>query len=335
MMLLMHTALLVFFWMLGVYPMMVVNIFSVIIYGAEFRVLKKNAGLYLGIYIVEVLIHMTLAIAFVGWSSGFQYYVFAMIPVMFFADHTVRKDGNSSAHPVLFSTLAILAFLLCRWIAQTFSPVFPIPTNIAFWANTINGVAILLMLFVFSIVYIHRILEIENELVANAEFDELTKLPNRHYLDRLMDEQKIGAADGIAEYAVAILDIDNFKKVNDRFGHLAGDQVLKKLAGILARSAADHENVFAARWGGEEFMLLAIRDDAYGRLMDMTEDVRRQLERSVVHFDYWQIVVTASIGVSGTTESLHFKDLTEEADKCLYEAKGSGKNKVIGKYGER
>ena len=67
----------------------------------------------------------------------------------------------------------------------------------------------------------------------------------------------------------------------------------------------------------------------------MTEDVRRQLERSVVHFDYWQIVVTASIGVSGTTESLHFKDLTEEADKCLYEAKGSGKNKVIGKYGER
>ena len=331
MMVLTHTGLLIFFWMLGVHAMAAINVISILIYTLEFRVLKKSPMLYLAIFIVEVLCHMILAIVFVGWNAGFQYYTFAMIPVMFFADHTIRKEGGSSTHPMLFTALTILTFFACRFISYRFVPVYPIPIRIAFWTNTINGTMILLMLAVFSMIYVQRILEIENELVTNAEFDELTKLPNRHYLDRLLEEQKIGAAGGIAEYAVAILDIDNFKKVNDRFGHLAGDQVLKKLAGILARTASDNENIFAARWGGEEFMLLAIRENAFERLMELAEDVRRQLEDSVVYFDYWQIVVTASIGVSGTRESLNFKDLTEEADKCLYEAKGSGKNVVIGK----
>ncbi len=334
-MILMHTALLVYFFLLGVYLMAAVNVISLITYCVEFRILKKNAGIYLTVFIFEVLIHMSFAIAAVGWDAGFQYYVFAIIPVIFFADHTVRKDGIYTAHPVALSLICIFTFLGCRYFVSRGRPLYLVDPEMLFWTNTINGVMILGLLFIFSMVYIHQILEIENKLVESAEFDELTKLPNRHYLDRLLADRKIGVPGGIKEYAVAILDIDNFKKVNDRFGHLAGDQVLKKLAGILARTASDKEDVYAARWGGEEFMLLAVHEGAYEKLMELTEDVRCQLESSVVHFDYWQIVVTASIGVSATKESMNFKSLTEEADKCLYEAKGSGKNRVIGKFEEK
>ncbi|MBQ7676776.1 MAG: GGDEF domain-containing protein [Lachnospiraceae bacterium] len=330
MMIVAHTSLLVFFFMLGVYPMVAVNTLSLAAYFSGFFLIRKNAGIYMEVLVSEVLIHATLAIVFVGWSCGFQFYAFSMIPAVFFADHTIRNDGQPTAHPMLFSAIVIVDFWFCRFIGYFAHPIYEVRSEIAFWTSTFNGTMILLMLLLFSTVYVRRILEIENELVTNAEFDELTKLPNRHYLDRLLDENQIGMAGGIEEFSIAILDIDNFKKVNDRFGHLAGDQVLKKLAGILARAANDNEDVFAARWGGEEFMLLATGNGAYDKMIELTEEVRRELERSVVHFDYWQIVVTASIGVSGTERPRNFKEMTEEADKCLYEAKGSGKNKVIG-----
>ncbi len=330
-----HTALLVYFFLLQVYPMAIVNVLSIVTYSIGFWILEKNAAIYLAVFIGEVLVHMTCAVYYVGWGAGFEYYVFAVVPVIFFADHTIRKDGKHAAHPVFLSCVCIVTFLFCRGLAHYAEPKYKIAPEVLFYTNTGNGTMILVLLLLFCMVYIRLVLEIENQLVESAEFDELTKLPNRHYLDRLLADQKIGVAGGIEEYGVAILDIDNFKKVNDRFGHLAGDQVLKKLAGILARTVSDNEDLFAARWGGEEFMMLAVGDGAYGRLMEMTENVRSQLESSVVHFDYWQIVVTASIGVSATKESLNFKRLTEEADKCLYEAKGSGKNRVIGKFEER
>lgn len=326
-----HTSLLVFFWMMGIYPMMAVNCVSLAIYAAEFWIIRKSEELYLAIFFSEVLVHMLLAIVFVGWAGGFQYYVFAMAPLMYFADHIVRNEGGNTTHPIFFSLLTVISFLIARTIVVFFDPVYVLPADVAFWVKTLNGVMILLMLGVFAMIYVQRILEIESELVSNAEIDELTKLPNRHFLDRMLEEKQIGKEGGISEYAVAILDIDNFKKVNDRFGHLAGDQVLKKLAGILARTAGEEH--FAGRWGGEEFMMVVTGEECYSKLVDLTEEVRRELENSVVHFDYWQIVVTASIGVASTRDSMNFKDLVEEADKCLYEAKGSGKNRVIGKEG--
>ncbi len=331
MMIMTHTSLLVFFWMSGVYPMVWVNVVSLLVYFSEFKILEKSPEAFLGVFVSEVIVHMLLAIAYTGWDCGFQYYAFAMAPVTYFADHIVRNEGGRTTHPLFFSSLSIVAYLSGRIVSANMEPICPVRSDIAFWAKTVNGVMILGMLMIFSKIYVQRILEIENELVTNAEFDELTKLPNRHFLDRMLEEKKIGKTGGVSEYAVAILDIDNFKKVNDRFGHLAGDQVLKKLAGILARTAG--EDVFAGRWGGEEFMMVVTGPDCYDKLVELTEDVRRQLENTVVHFDYWQIVVTCSIGVASTPDSMNFKDLVEVADKCLYEAKGSGKNKVIGKEG--
>lgn len=326
-----HVALLLIFFVSGATAMAVVNCFSVTCYFLEYIVLKHNPTIFLRVFIVEVLVHATLAIYFVGWDCGFQYYAFGLVAILAFCDHTLLRDGFASATPLLFSAISVVDFLLCTQIGSRLTPVYELKPVVVSDLAMANGVMIMLLIVVFSKVYIDRILSIESELTQNAEFDELTGLPNRHRLDRILDEQQIGKMGGPKEYAVAILDLDDFKKVNDRFGHLAGDQVLKKLATIL--KSIETENVFVARWGGEEFIALVRGENAYSALTELMEMVRKQVEGTVVFFENWRLRETVSIGVSGTINALVFKELVEEADTCLYEAKGNGKNQVVGKKG--
>lgn len=331
MILLVHAVLLLVFFLSGATAMAVVNCFSVTCYFIEYSVLKRNPTVFLWIFFAEVLIHATLAVYFVGWDCGFQFYPFAMVSILFYCDHTLRRDGFASIYPLVVSGISVAAFFLEDEIGKNLTPVYSLQPQVVQSLNSANGVMILAMVALFSKVYIDRILFIESELTQNAEFDELTGLPNRHRLDRILDEQQIGKMGGPKEYAVAILDLDDFKKVNDRFGHLAGDQVLKKMAAIL--KGIEAENVFVARWGGEEFIALVRDENAYDTLTDLMEMLRRQVEGTVVFFENWRLRETVSIGVSATTDALVFKELVEEADACLYEAKGNGKNQVVGKRG--
>ena len=329
--LLVHVGLLLFFFIQRIPAMAVVNCFSVTCYFLEYSIIKRSPVVFLWVFFAEVLVHMSLAVYFVGWDCGFQYYLFALSAVVFFFDHAVQMDGFKSLHPLVVALVILVDFVSCAWIGFNGEPVYAMNGAIVNRLNIVNGIMILILLSVCSLIYVERVLTIETELTQNAELDQLTSLPNRHGLERVLEERGIGARGGQSEYAAAILDLDDFKKVNDRFGHLAGDQVLRKMAVTLKGIEAD--NIFVARWGGEEFIALVYGADAYRILCERMEMIRAQVEATVVFFENWRLRETVSIGVSGTTESLPFKELVEEADACLYQAKGSGKNRVIGKWG--
>jgi diguanylate cyclase (GGDEF)-like protein len=158
--------------------------------------------------------------------------------------------------------------------------------------------------------------------------DGLTRISNRRYLDeRLVSEFAFAVRHGAA-LCVLLVDIDHFKRVNDTFGHAAGDFVLKRVAGEL-RSAARAEDL-VARYGGEEFAVIARGIDVAGARA-FAERVRSTIERTVVMWGEERLHVSASIGVAHNHTGSPVKQpegLLAAADRALYAAKQKGRNRV-------
>jgi diguanylate cyclase (GGDEF)-like protein/PAS domain S-box-containing protein len=163
------------------------------------------------------------------------------------------------------------------------------------------------------------------DLAEQAVRDHLTGLHNRRYLMRALDVAVNRATAEGTELAVALVDLDHFKQVNDRYGHATGDAVLLHVAGVLARATRDHDVV--ARHGGEEFVLVlagSSAQDAVARL----DTVRRRLHGSAARVDGTAIAVTFSAGVASFTGHEHPSELLQAADRALYAAKAGGRNRV-------
>jgi diguanylate cyclase (GGDEF)-like protein len=129
-------------------------------------------------------------------------------------------------------------------------------------------------------------------------------------------------------FSIAMIDVDNFKKINDSFGHIVGDCVLKEIAKIIKRSL--RKSVFVFRYGGEEFLVLLPSTDskhAY-RIMERT---RKNIEKAEIKCDEKSIKITISIGLITVypAETLNIKQIIQKADQNLYTAKRKGKNLVV------
>lgn len=179
--------------------------------------------------------------------------------------------------------------------------------------------------------------QLQHQLYDSAVRDPLTRAYNRkHFNERLKSE--IGhALRHRGHLSLILLDIDHFKRVNDTFGHPAGDAVLKAVSSAIAK-AIRIEDVFA-RIGGEEFALLARGIDAANAVM-FAERLRRGIERLTIPWQGAGIPVTSSFGVATLTElypaqgemprSIEGDVLVARADQRLYAAKGGGRNRVVG-----
>ncbi|MCW8109867.1 diguanylate cyclase [Alteromonas ponticola] len=153
---------------------------------------------------------------------------------------------------------------------------------------------------------------------ANKDF--LTGLPNRRHFFYSVNHSFKNLP---AKQALALLDLDYFKAINDTYGHDAGDHVLKHVAQLIAQAFDD---VYVARFGGEEFCVYLPQfspEKAFIRL----EKFRKLVEGSVIVFDNIEINVTTSIGLS-TRPSHNIEALLSDADKLLYEAKANGRNQI-------
>lgn len=162
-----------------------------------------------------------------------------------------------------------------------------------------------------------------DQLVGMATHDQLTGLYNRHYLSDALDKKVSQAKRHHEALSVIIIDIDHFKNVNDTFGHLTGDIVLKAVANIVYDSARKED--VAARFGGEEFIVVLDNCTAQDAL------VKAESLRSAIQALHPQdIAVTASFGVAQLDENTQrYEDLLKNSDTALYIAKEEGRNRVI------
>lgn len=158
-----------------------------------------------------------------------------------------------------------------------------------------------------------------------VERDALTNLANRRSGDqRLKQLMKSAAADGTS-FCVALGDIDNFKRVNDTYGHDCGDLVLKQVAEIFRRRMRG--NGFAARWGGEEFLLIFENMDLT-RAKVLLKEILDDIRSAECKYDNVSVCVTMTFGlIQGSTENV--TELLRNVDDRLYRGKNSGKNQVV------
>lgn len=156
--------------------------------------------------------------------------------------------------------------------------------------------------------------------------DPLTSVMNRRGLDVTLPEQSLSAASCEMPISVVMVDLDRFKSVNDRYGHVVGDQVLKEVAQVLAGTLGAGDAV--VRYGGEEFLVIlpGVHLDAAGRV---AEQIRRTLQTSSFDFRAVQVPVTASLGVAERRPDESRADLIRRADLAMFEAKRRGRNKVV------
>ena len=164
------------------------------------------------------------------------------------------------------------------------------------------------------------------DLYQMAVTDELTGLYVRRYLHRRLDEELRRAKRYDKPFAIAMLDVDHFKKFNDTYGHEAGDRVLEKVADVLREQTRDVDVV--ARYGGEEFVVLMPETQAEGAMIG-AERYRKALEEvDLPHGD--QILhITASFGVAEVSdEHKTGADMMRSADVALYQSKHNGRNRV-------
>ncbi len=167
-----------------------------------------------------------------------------------------------------------------------------------------------------------------DEMYRMATRDGLTDVFNkRFFLDQL--EVKISETKRTKQpLALLMMDVDHFKKVNDQYGHVAGDQVLQSVASV-ARSCVRKEDLFA-RYGGEEFSVLAARLDS-NHAWSMAEKIRESVMNHLFIFEPHRIPVTISVGgfvLTGDT-LLPSEEFIKKADSALYQAKNSGRNRTV------
>ena len=157
--------------------------------------------------------------------------------------------------------------------------------------------------------------------------DSLTNIFLRNYFLERFKEELERASLKNSRFGLVILDIDDFKRVNDTYGHTVGDLVLKKVASILQKNVKDSGSV-VARLGGEEFVFLVV-ESGKDRVKNIAEDIRKKIARSTVNFRRKHINVTVSLGLAMYPEDgIDIQPLLNTADKFLYQAKREGKNKL-------
>ncbi|HQY75426.1 MAG TPA: diguanylate cyclase [Rhodoferax sp.] len=172
-----------------------------------------------------------------------------------------------------------------------------------------------------------QIQTLQSQLSEQAHRDPLTGLYNRRYLDTAMARELARCQREGQPLSVLMLDLDFFKRVNDQFGHAAGDEVLKGLATLLTQHTRSSD--VACRFGGEEFLVL-LPNMSLAAALDKAEQWRQAFAAQTVLWDGSPIRTTLSIGVATFPEHGQTQDaLVRSADQALYQAKSAGRDRTV------
>ncbi len=314
---------------IGCMPMYIANIPATLFYLISVRFIKKNyAFLFMLLAYMEVSIHFTIASAYIGMDYGFYLPLIGLLVGFWFA--TVKYCSQKVEAPlrICYSAFSVFA-LLCVYARAIYLNEF---IRVKTAPGVVHAIFIFNVLCTFTFVIAHlslnhiRILEEETYLTKKAEYDELTGLRNRIGLDHEIKKINLASDNNQEVYSVAMLDIDLFKEINDTYGHMVGDQVLRELGSIFDREVK--KGIICGRWGGEEFLFITFGKENVDNFPKEMERLRDFIEGHLFRTGNIMIQLTVSIGI-GSREGVLDRRAVDLADQRLYKAKNSGRNRVV------
>lgn len=163
------------------------------------------------------------------------------------------------------------------------------------------------------------------EFKVKAQRDGLTGVYNKNHFEKLMTHEFERVKRAKDVLSVIMLDIDDFKGINDTHGHLAGDNLLIALGKILERNIRDVD--FCGRYGGDEF-IIALPGISAQRALSVAERVRKKIEKVSLKVKGEKVQFSASFGISQSTNEESWRELVDKADKAMYQSKHKGKNRI-------
>ncbi|MBI5891803.1 MAG: GGDEF domain-containing protein [Nitrosomonadales bacterium] len=158
-----------------------------------------------------------------------------------------------------------------------------------------------------------------------ATVDTLTGVHNRRWMNEAFPRVLQRCAIDALPSAIMVIDIDHFKRVNDTYGHLVGDVALKMMANVMSVNLRPHD--LLVRYGGEEFAIL-LPDTRIEEAKSIAERLRTMISSNEIHSEDQVFRITISIGIAASRKNEKLEDLFGEADRALYQAKESGRNRV-------
>lgn len=328
-----HVLLLIIFYTFRVMPMFYFNIFSVLTYALCFWLMRGEREHYLAIYFItyiEVILHSFAATICIGWQFGFAQYIIAIIPVGFYICYTLDIRRFKFTIATVSAVFSAAMFLSCKFISF-FSEPAVILENIALELAlyVFNSLCAFAFLILFSLVFIFEIKLSSNQLKHQnaildklASTDPLTGLYNRRSMDVFLTQ----AVETEANFALIMCDIDDFKKVNDTYGHDFGDVVLKGVADITTEQVK--EQGYVCRWGGEEILIL-LNNASEESSFRIAENIRRNVANCVFDLNEKWIHCSLTLGIALHNGEEAVEDTITRADYNLYCGKRNGKNAVV------
>ncbi len=173
---------------------------------------------------------------------------------------------------------------------------------------------------------VHSLADEKEELSQQIRTDSLTEVSSRRHLEEVLAREIRHARQQARPLSVAIADLDHFKRINDEYGHLIGDQVLREVGHRLGAAVRDGDTV--GRYGGEEFLVI-LPSSSPDVAAQVGERIREKLAGEPVSLAGQTIPLTISVGVASLLDNDDAESLLERADEALYAAKQGGRNRVV------
>lgn len=319
--LIIHAVYAVVFFSFNIHFLTALNIFSCCFYFFFLFIRQDTSeGSMLATYF-EILFFSVLSELALGSDYGFYLYIIGMSATIFYLlPSYVNKR-------FLYQFVGIALVLILEGAINLFHIQFEDTKHLAeshqpviFLANIAITASIVLAAAFF---YSKEIEAVWDSVNYNMNHDALTKLYNRRYLE---SEIKRSTESLMDTYVICMMDIDFFKKVNDTYGHDAGDEVLAKVSGCLAETAG--KDNMAVRWGGEEFVLY-FPGKKRGQVYPLIEELREEIENTVIVTAGKKIQVTITGGIAEGKVDSNYETVIKAADEKLYIGKQQGRNRVI------
>lgn len=319
------TAQLIFFAAFHNYMPMIISVIAFVVYVVAFAgtYKGKTVQVLIGLQIVS-LAWIVASIWMLGWDSGLQQFLLIMLILVLFSGHQRVKQKALLAAIYLCVRIALYVYSINSIC------MYPLTRQETMILQTINSFAIYAEIASLSVIFAREAQATERKLVSyNRKIEEmafrdpLTQLRNRRSMLELLQKT---TREQNTYICVAIADIDFFKKVNDTYGHEAGDEVLKAVAKQLMTHM--HNQGYVARWGGEEFLFLF--EDGNGDLVaQQLEDLREKIEKVEVLYNEQKIRFTMTFGLVEYNSNATLEENISLADQKLYSGKEAGRNRVV------
>ena len=320
-----------FYIWVGCTPMIIINIFSILSYVVSAFLISKGRHLItVWIMEAEIFCHVIFASIFLGIKCGYHLWLFGTFSSIFLPFFIPNLSKRPKKQIGVYAITIVLGFEILVFLGKHgYLPTkYNVDENLAEILYYINAALGFISIMIYTSIYNQRMTMKNEEMTYVAEHDSLTGIFNRNKIQGILEAEILRKGD-IKEgnLSVAILDVDHFKQINDTYGHLTGDSVLKSITECFKKYR--DKGLIYGRWGGEEFLLISPETISYEEFGEMLEDLRMTVEALQLTSGGETIKSSVSIGAAAYEEGLNMDKFVQKADERLYVAKESGRNRVI------